>query len=158
MKFSTEHEKLISFFNSISHLFCWSFSIYGRIKTFEVDIKNIAFLNDFLYLDDFQFNDFEVKIAPNSAALANIYPEAFKTCGNVQKLQSVQITVKFVDINDREYHAQTDDNGDYCLFLAPGDYTVNVSPSVSEFEKILWYLEITYAFEIFMMIIILLVF
>lgn len=90
------------------------------------------------FLDDLQFNDFEVKIAPNSAMLENVYPKAFKVCGNVQKLQPVQIVVKFVDGAGDEQKAQTDDNGDYCLFLVPGNYTVNVSPSVPQPERVLW--------------------
>lgn len=79
-----------------------------------------------------------MKIAPNSATLENIYPTAFKVCGNVQKIQPVEITVVFVNEANEKSKVETYKEGDYCAFLPPGNYTVNVIPSGSHSERVLW--------------------
>lgn len=79
-----------------------------------------------------------IKIAPNLATLENIYPAAFKVCGTVQKIQPVIVNVKFINENGIEYKSTTDENGNYCLFLIPGNYTANVILKESQSEKILW--------------------
>lgn len=84
------------------------------------------------------FAERQLKIAPNSATLDDIYPTAFKVCGKVKKLQPINVQVNFINKNDEKVVVDTDNNGDFCTYLSSGDYSVKVTSSASGADKLLW--------------------
>lgn len=91
---------------------------------------NLTFV---FYIENLEFEEREIKINSNFRVLPDLYPLKYKVCGNVLNDKAQTVVITRINTTDILITKSTPMKGEFCQFLFPGKYKVEVS--INNVEK-----------------------
>ncbi|KAJ8923473.1 hypothetical protein NQ315_010051 [Exocentrus adspersus] len=98
--------------------------------------------------DDLIFEEILVRVNPNLQELPDILPSAFKVCGQVASDHSQIVTFSKVGSTKFVQTETSPQDGSFCQYLSPGQYSVQVLVSDEDKQKGLQFFPITQVVEV----------
>lgn len=97
-----------------------------------LQLKKLLLNYSYIISDAYEFETQKIVIDPIKQKVFELYPSKFRVCGNIGTKTAHNVLFQNMNNEIEDEEVRTDDNGEFCYYLKPGDWKASVEVTESD--------------------------